>query len=39
MAIRDKMHENAAHLIRSGETIQAVLGAQTTSQWFALISY
>ena len=39
MAIRDKMRANAEHLLQPGETIQAVFGAQTKSQWFALISY
>jgi hypothetical protein len=38
MAIRDKMRANAAHLLQPGEEIQAVMGAQTKSQWFALIS-
>jgi len=39
MAIRDKLRENAQHLLQPGEQIQAVIPAQTTSQWFALISY
>jgi len=39
MAIRDKMRQNAEPFLQPGETIQAVFGAQTTSQWFALISY
>jgi Protein of unknown function (DUF2510) len=39
MAIRDTMRANAAPVLQPGETIQAVFGAQTTSQWFALISY
>lgn len=39
MAIRDKMRENAAHLLESGETIQQVFGAQTTSQYWALLTY
>ena len=39
MAIRDKMRANAEPFLQPGETIQAVFGAQTTSQWFALISY
>lgn len=39
MAIRDKMRANAAPLLQPGETIQAVFGGQTTSQYFALISY
>jgi hypothetical protein len=39
MAIRDKMRKNAEPFLQPGETIQEVFGAQTTSQWFALISY
>ena len=39
MAIRDKMRSNAEPLLQPGETIQAVFGSQTTSQWFALLSY
>jgi hypothetical protein len=39
VAIRDQMRANAAHLLHSSENIQAVFGAQTTSQYFALISY
>lgn len=39
MAIRDKFRQNAQPFLDSGESIQAVIGAQTTSQWFALISY
>ncbi|RFS83944.1 hypothetical protein D0T12_17250 [Actinomadura spongiicola] len=39
MAIRDKMRANAAHVLKPGENIQAVFGAQTTSQYFALISF
>lgn len=39
MAIRDTLRSNAAHLLQPGEEIQAVFPAQTTSQWFALISY
>jgi hypothetical protein len=39
VAIRDKIRANAAHVLREGETIQAVIPAQTTSQYFALISY
>jgi len=38
MAIRDKLRENAAHLLQPGETIQAIFPAQTTSAYFALIS-
>ena len=39
MAIRDQMRANAQPFLQPGETVQAVFGAQTTSQWFALISY
>ncbi|RKS73410.1 hypothetical protein BZB76_4100 [Actinomadura pelletieri DSM 43383] len=38
MAIRDKMRANAAHVLQPGENIQAVFGAQTTSQYLALVS-
>lgn len=39
MAIRDKLRANAAPHLQAGENIQAVFCAQTTSQYFALISY
>jgi hypothetical protein len=39
VAIRDKIRANAGHLLRPGEVIQAVIPAQTVSQYFALISY
>jgi hypothetical protein len=39
LALRDKLRENAAHHLQPGETIQSVFCAQTTSQYFALISY
>src|SRR5690242_11941981 len=39
MAIRDTMRRNAEHLLQPGEQIQAVMPAQTTSQYFALLSY
>lgn len=39
MAIRDKMRANAAHLLQPGETVQAVFGAQTKSQYLAMITY
>jgi hypothetical protein len=39
MAIRDKMRSNAAHLLNEGESLQAIFGAQTTSQWWVLLSY
>jgi hypothetical protein len=39
VAIRDKLRDNAAHLLQPGETIQSIFCAQTTSQYLALISY
>jgi hypothetical protein len=39
MAIRDTLRSNAQHVLEPGETMQVVFAAQTTSQWFALISY
>jgi hypothetical protein len=39
MAIRDKLRASAAAYLQPGEQIQAVFNAQTTSQWFALISF
>jgi hypothetical protein len=39
MAIRDKLRANAQHVLQPGETIQAVFCGQTTSQYFALISF
>jgi hypothetical protein len=39
VAIRDKLRQNAAHLLQPGENIQSIFCAQTTSQYFALISY
>jgi hypothetical protein len=38
MAIREKIRENASALLQPDETIQAVVPAQTVSQYFALIS-
>jgi len=35
VALRDSMRESAAQYVRPGETIQAVIGAQTASQWLA----
>ena len=35
MALRDSMRESAAQYLRPGEPIQAVIGAQTASQWLA----
>jgi hypothetical protein len=39
MAIRDTMRSNASGLLHEGESVQAVFGAQTTSQWWVLVSY
>jgi hypothetical protein len=39
MAIRDQMAANAAPFLKPDETVQAVFGGQTTSQYFILISY
>jgi hypothetical protein len=39
MAIRDKLRQNASHLLQPGEEIQTVFPAQTTSQYFVLISF
>jgi hypothetical protein len=35
MALRDKMSESARQFLRADEPIQAVIGAQTASQWLA----
>jgi hypothetical protein len=35
MALRDSMRDSAAQYLRPGEPVQAVIGAQTTSQWLA----
>ena len=35
MAIRDSMQASAAPYLQPGETVQAVFGAQTASQWLA----
>jgi hypothetical protein len=39
MAIRDKMRANAAHVLQDGETVQQVFSAQTTSAYWALLTY
>ena len=36
VALRDSMRESAAPYLRPGEPIQAVIGAQTASQWLLL---
>ena len=38
MALRDSMRESAAQHLRPGEPIQAVIGAQTASQWLAALT-
>src|SRR5215472_16224464 len=38
MAIRDSMQASAAPYLNPGETIQAVIGAQTASQWMAALT-
>lgn len=35
MALRDSMRDSAAQYLQPGEPIQAVIGAQTASQWLA----
>jgi hypothetical protein len=38
MALRDSMRETAAQYLQPGEPIQAVIGAQTASQWLAALT-
>jgi hypothetical protein len=38
MALRDSMRTSAAQFLRPGETIQAVIGAQTASPWLAALT-
>ena len=38
MALRDSMRESAAQYLPPGEPIQAVIGAQTASQWLAALT-
>jgi hypothetical protein len=38
VALRDSMRESAAEYLRPGEPIQAVIGAQTASQWLAALT-
>ena len=38
MALRDSMRESAAQYLRPGESIQAIFGAQTASQWLAALT-
>jgi hypothetical protein len=35
VALRDSMRESAGQFLRPGEQLQAVIGAQTASQWLA----
>jgi hypothetical protein len=37
MAIRDSMRSSAAAYLRPGEYVQAVIGAQTASQWLTAL--
>ena len=38
MALRDSMRQSAAPYLQPGETVQAVIGAQTASQWLAALT-
>jgi hypothetical protein len=38
VALRDSMRNSAAQYLRPGETVQAVIGAQTASQWLAALT-
>lgn len=38
MALRDAMRDSAAPYLQPGETVQAVFGAQTASQWLAALT-
>jgi hypothetical protein len=38
VALRDSMADSAAQYLRPGERIQAVIGAQTASQWVAALT-
>jgi hypothetical protein len=38
VAVRDSMRESAAQYLRPGEPVQAVIGAQTASQWMAALT-
>jgi hypothetical protein len=38
VALRDSMRESAVQYLRPGEPIQAVIGAQTSSQWLAALT-
>jgi hypothetical protein len=38
MALRDSMRDSAAPFLQPGEQVQAVIGAQTASQWLAALT-
>jgi len=38
VALRDSMADSAAQYLRPGEQVQAVIGAQTASQWLAALT-
>jgi hypothetical protein len=38
MALRDSMRESVTQYLRPGEQVQAVIGAQTASQWLAALT-
>ena len=38
MALRDSMRDSAAQFLQPGEQVQAVIGAQTASQWLAALT-
>jgi hypothetical protein len=38
MALRDSMRDSAAQFLQPGEPVQAVIGAQTASQWLAALT-
>ena len=38
MALRDTMRSSAAQYLQPGEQVQAVIGAQTASQWLAALT-
>jgi hypothetical protein len=38
MALRDSMRDSAAQFLAPGEQVQAVIGAQTASQWLAALT-
>jgi hypothetical protein len=38
VALRDSMRDSAAQYLQPGEPVQAVIGAQTSSQWLAALT-